>query len=42
MRRMEAALYTLQLPDELEAKQQQGDLFGTTEGVEEEKVTDEK
>lgn len=42
MRRMEAALYTLQLPDELEAKQQQGDLFGATEGVEEEKVTDEK
>lgn len=42
MRRMEAALYTLQLPDELEAKQQQGDLFGTTEGVEEEEVTDEK
>ncbi len=38
MRRMEAALYTLQLPDELETKQQQGDLFGTTEGVEEEKV----
>ena len=35
MRRMEAALYTLQLPDELE-KKQQADLFDTTEGVEEE------
>ncbi len=35
MRRMEAALYTLQFPDEVEAKQQ-AELFGTTDGVEEE------